>query len=137
MIRTMRVFAIFALLLMGCAKKFEIADAVYITMERDKSACVFLEGRQLPHITDFWMSGDCLYGYRYDEQEYILFLIDLRDGRVFQRENALLRVRDSGLPLDRWTNAVELFGCYVSDRNRRRDFLHAVQDFRRFQGETR
>ncbi len=88
-IHIMRALAILVLFLQGCAKKFEIADALCITMESDRSACVDFEGMRLRHITDFWLSGNCFYGYRYDEQEYVMFLIDLRDGRVFHGENAL------------------------------------------------
>lgn len=116
------------LLMQGCYEKFVVTETVYIGMGECKLACIDLKGQKIGRVTDFWIHGDCLYGYRYRNSEYGLFLIDLKANRLFEGMEAQRIVCKEGMPLDRWTNAVELFGDYVSDRGRRNSFVKVVRE---------
>ena len=119
-----------ALLVQGCAERFLVAEKVFIVMKKDKSVIVDFKGREIAQITDFWVHGKYLYGYRYREREYVMFLIDLYANRFIEGMEAHKIVRKEGLPLNRWMNGIELFGDYISDIERRSLFIKAVRESR-------
>ena len=116
------------LFVQGCAEKSVVAEKVCIGMGKDKLAFVDLKGQEIAQITDFWMHENYFYGYRYRGPEYVLFLIDLQTDRLSEGMEAHQIVNKEGLPTDRWTNAVELFGDYISDSGRRNLFFKAARD---------
>lgn len=116
------------LFVQGCTEKFVVAEKVCIGMGKGKLAFVDFKGQEIAQITDFWMHENYLYGYRYRGSEYVLFLIDLRANRFFEGMVAHQIVHKMSLPIDRWTNAVELFGDYISDSGRRNLFIKAARD---------
>lgn len=112
----------------GCAERFDVTGTVHIGMGKGRLGFVCLAGQEIALVTDFWIYENHLYGYRYHGSEYDLFLIDLKTDRVFEGTDAWRIVCEKGMPIDRWTNAVELFGDFIADRGRRDLFIKAAQE---------
>ena len=111
----------------GCSKTINVTKDIQLSSNDNRTVTIIAKGTVLiDKVYDIWFERNYLYGFYYEKNIYLMFLLDIEKFDLVKGEEARNRIYELQLPVSQWTNYPELSGDFVSDESRRDCFLESL-----------
>lgn len=124
-----KTFFLFIVLLfiVGCSKTINITKDIKLVSNDNRTITIVVKDTILiDKVYDIWFDRNYLYGYYYEKNIYIMFILNTENFNLVKGKEARNKIVELQLPVTRWTNYPELSGDFISDKSRRDYFMSKI-----------
>lgn len=115
------------LFIVGCSKTINVTGNIKLVSNDKRMITIIAKDTiLLDKVCDIWFDRNYLYGYYYEKNVYLMFMLNTENFNLVKGKEARNKIVELQLPVTQWTNYPELSGDFVSDKSRRDDFMSKI-----------